>query len=304
MQKWNFQKLGHFLEVARARNLSEAARTIGISQPALTTSIQKLEQEMGFELFDRERGFELTVMGGELLERAKDILSRIDEMERQIEDVRTGGMGELRIACGPTVADGLLGVALGRMTAISPGAKIHVRVTAPTEFLGLLERREVDLAVGETSEFADLPNYEVIPLKPQEVIFFCRAGHPLSRLEKVSPKEFFSYPHAATDLPPRVAAWLNSVRPTDSQYTGLSLTCSHHALLKRAVEESDAVSGAPWMVIKPDIEAGRFAKVNFDVPPISSQASVITREGRKHTPLASRLIESLQEVMETWENPK
>ena len=295
MHQWNLQKLGHFLEVAQAGSVSEAARVIGISQPALTTSIRKLEREMGFDLFDRERGFELTNMGAELLVWAEDILSQIAEMDRKVEGLRAGSMGELRVASGPTVADGLLGVALGRMMSIAPDARIDVKVTSPSEFHGMLERREIDLAVGETSDFTDLSHYEVIPLEPQEIIFFCRAGHPLSGREKVNPKEFFSYPHVATELPPHVLSWLGKARPADSGHAGLSLSCSHHALLKRVVEGSDALSGAPWMVIKPEIEAGRFAKVNFKVPPISSQASVIFRSGRKPSPLASRLIELLRE---------
>ncbi|WP_193215099.1 LysR family transcriptional regulator [Luteolibacter marinus] len=296
MKRWNLQKLGHFVVVAAAPSLSEAARQIGISQPALTTSMRTLESELGFTLFDRNKGFELTAMGRELLPRAKAALNRIDDLEREVEMVLAGDAGELRVACGPAVADGLVGIAIAGLMKASPAARIRVDVVGYTSFEAMLRDRQVDLVVGDTSPFLDRDGFEVVPLKPQEIVFFCRSGHPLATRESVGIDEFFGFPLVAPDLGPQATQWLAALRPAKDALRSLTLTCSHLALLKRVVESSDAISGAPRMVIQPGLDAGRLAVIDLVARPMLNHIGVIHLKARSLGPVAERLVEELKAV--------
>jgi DNA-binding transcriptional LysR family regulator len=294
MSRWNLKKLGQFVRVAQASSLSAAARELGMSQSALTQAIRGLEADLGFELFDREQGFQLTGLGRELLPRAEEALARIGQLEDEVTGLVEGRLGSLRLGCGPAVAEGVLGPALGRVLEAGGGATISVRIGRFTEFAGLLKKREIDLLVGEASGLAGDPDLVIRPLPPEEIVFFCRAGHPLAGLPRVTPVDFFSFPHVATDLPPWIMAWLAQVRPEHSAHPGITLTSTQHALLKRVVETSDAISGAPRRVVEPELASGRLALVRLSSKPIHNQAAVVYLRERGLSPLAERLIAELE----------
>lgn len=89
-------------------------------------------------------------------------------------------------------------------------------------------------------------------------------------------------------------AWLAQVRPKESTHPGITLTSSQHALLKRVVETSDAISGAPRRVVEPELASGRLALVRLSRKPIHNQAAVVCLKERGLSPLAERLIAELE----------
>ena len=71
------------VEVARLGSLNRAAESLMIAQPNISRSIKELEADLGIAIFQRSRtGMELTPDGEEFLVYARDILSRIDNMEQ------------------------------------------------------------------------------------------------------------------------------------------------------------------------------------------------------------------------------
>ena len=65
----------------------------------MTKAIQKLEAETGVRLFERTtRRVILTEEGKAIFRRAREILSQVDEISRDLDDLRTTVSGELRIA--------------------------------------------------------------------------------------------------------------------------------------------------------------------------------------------------------------
>lgn len=289
----NIQKIGHFVAVAKAKSLSEAARQLGISQPALTTSIRKLEELIGFELFDRDHGFRLTVMGAELQSRAESAFVHLRDLERELVLLRSGAMGEIRTACGPTVADGFVGQAIGRLLKSNPEVTVKVHVGAFAGMPKLLRDRHIDFFVADYTLLEREADLEILPLAPQEILFFCRAGHPLAGREVV-PEEFFSYPHVGPGLPAWARAWLAEHRPPDAPAHELQVECSHHALLKSVVESSDALSGAPRQVIQAELDSGRFALVHLDAVKMHNQAGIVWLKGRPPSPAGELLVRELK----------
>lgn len=291
----NVQKIGHFVAVAKAKSLSEAARQLGISQPALTASIRKLEVALGFELFDREHGFHLTAMGTELLSRAESAFLHLLDLEREVVLLRSGVVGEIRTACGPTVADAYVGQAVGRLLKSRPDVKVKVHVGRFEEMPTLLRDRSIDFFIADYTLIEREADLEILPLAPQEILFFCRAGHPLAGRE-VGLKEFFSYPHAGPGLPAWAKAWLEKHRPADAPAKELHVQCSHHALLKSAVEHSDAISGATRPVIRAELDEGRLALIHLKAEKMYNQAGIVWLRGRPPSPAGKLLIEELQRL--------
>lgn len=290
----NIQSTAHFLAVAKADSLSAAARELGMSQPALTTNIRNLEEKLGFDLFDRERGFRLTEQGREFQVKAAAPLSRLKDLEREVASIRTGTLGEIRAACGPTVADGIVGPAIGRLLTAHSGLNVHMTVAPFPAMPGLLRDRKIDFFIADYTRLSGTSNLEILPLEPQEILFFGRKGHPLADRGEISVDEFFTYPHVSPPLPAWAEEWLRKNRPQGYTSQFLRVECSHHALLKNVVETSDALSGAPRGVIQTELDHGRFSIVRLPREAMHNRAGVVWLTDRPPTAAGKLLIDGLR----------
>lgn len=264
-----------------------------MSQPALTASIRKLEEEMGVGLFDRKAGFVLSSLGLGVLPRAREALARMVDLEREVQLLQEAELGELRIGCGPTMADSLIGPAVARLIKRRPKLSVSVTVREYHELPGFLKKRVLDLVVADRSLIGRDPEFCVLPVEDQPIVLFCRKGHPLDGRKAVSPGELFQYPLVSTALPPWAVAWLREQSPTKKPPARLTVECSHHAVLKAVVEGSDAISGAPYAAIEAEHMTDRLALVDLKAPPMFSQAGVVHLANRTLSPAAKLLIEEL-----------
>jgi DNA-binding transcriptional LysR family regulator len=73
------RQLRYFLAVAKHLNFTYAATEVHIAQPPLSRQISNLENELGVKLLERsQRGLKLTAAGVFLVERASEILERVE----------------------------------------------------------------------------------------------------------------------------------------------------------------------------------------------------------------------------------
>lgn len=73
-------QIRYFVAVAEEGNVGRAAEKLHIAQPPISRQIQALEAEIGTPLFTRTpRGMRLLPSGEAFLQRARRILSAVDE---------------------------------------------------------------------------------------------------------------------------------------------------------------------------------------------------------------------------------
>ncbi len=78
----NILHLKYAVEVDRTRSITGAATNLFMSQPNLSRAIKELEENLGITIFKRtSKGIVTTPQGEEFLLRAKDILSKLDDLE-------------------------------------------------------------------------------------------------------------------------------------------------------------------------------------------------------------------------------
>ena len=157
----------------------------------------------------------------------------------------------------------------------------------------MLRERKIDFFVADHTLLSGVSDLEIVPLEPQEIVFFCRSGHPLADRGEISVDEFFSYPHVGPPLPKWAEDWLRENRPLGNPSQFLRLECSHHALLKNVVETSDAISGAPRWVIQSELDLGRFSIVRLPLAPMHNRAGVVWLIERPPTAAGKLLINEL-----------
>ncbi len=105
----NLRDLQYLVALAEQRHFGRAAEACFVSQPTLSMQIRKLEDELGVALFERApRKVMLTPAGHEVLERARRILSEVEQMKEAARRSKDPEAGSLRLGVFPTLAPYLL----------------------------------------------------------------------------------------------------------------------------------------------------------------------------------------------------
>lgn len=97
------RQLAYLVAVARERHFGRAAAACRVSQPTLSAGLRRLEDELGVPLVRRARRFEgLTPEGERVLAWAHRILADCEGLDGELDAMRRGLSGRLRLGAIPT----------------------------------------------------------------------------------------------------------------------------------------------------------------------------------------------------------
>jgi LysR family hydrogen peroxide-inducible transcriptional activator len=148
MSQVTLRHLRYFVALARHFHFGRAAEACAISQPALSMQIKELEETLGGVLFERRaRQVTLTKFGEEAAQRARDILSLVDELGDFARASRDRLVGRLRIGVIPTIAPYLLPKVIGNLNRTHPELDLHVRETLTPKLIQELAEGRLDTAI-------------------------------------------------------------------------------------------------------------------------------------------------------------
>lgn len=182
----DFRFLRSFVAVAETLHFGQAAERLKIAQPALSQHIQKLETSIDARLLDRNRhGVALTAVGQVFLREARSILAQVQHALNEVERVKAGGEGTLRLGYVPGPARGALTCALHVMRQQSPAVRVELQESQSLHILRELLTGEYDALL--TPEFdppfpRGLDHEEVAS---QRVVLVAGSQHPMAALETV-----------------------------------------------------------------------------------------------------------------------
>src|SRR5574340_1519850 len=129
-----------FLAVARLGSFTRAASELHVSQPALTVQIRQLEESLRVRLFDRnKRQVALTQVGRDLLPSLAQVLPDLEAVMSASQDLANLRRGSVSIATLPSVAAGLLPMAIRRFASNYPDVAVHVSDVVAERILQLVK---------------------------------------------------------------------------------------------------------------------------------------------------------------------
>lgn len=142
-----YEKFAFLLALEREKHFGRAAQVCGVSQPNLSAAIKTLEQQLGLTLVDRGARFMgFTPEGERVLEWARRIVGDFRAMEGEIETMKQGQVGVLKLAVIPTALP-----VISRLTAAfwarHPGIRFNVSSNTSAEILALLDNLEADCGI-------------------------------------------------------------------------------------------------------------------------------------------------------------
>ncbi|TVP82265.1 LysR family transcriptional regulator [Thioalkalivibrio sp.] len=260
------RQLAHALAVWRHGNFRRAAAEQNLSQPALSRSIQNLEESLGVLLFDRQTSeITPTAFGEALLQRAETILIEAAELEREMKLMKGLDVGRLSVAMGVYAAELSGNRAVAGLLKSHPGLQIRLQLRNWRDVERLVRDRQVDIGFGEIGHLMTAPGLRVEPVGRHEVLFFCRAGHPLLGRSAISEDDLDTYPFAGVPIPSRVAHLFPRNCRIDETSGDLipPILVEDLTAMRTIVAGTDAFGLASPVQIEPWLRSGELAVVPF-----------------------------------------
>ncbi len=222
------RQLRYFVAVAEEGNISRAAKKIFLTQPALSRQIKALENEIGQCLLERQaHSIRLTPVGDALLRESRELLQHAVQM---LEQVRAAGREvRLRVGYAPSLASGILSVAVENFTQKHPNARVELFDLSTEEMLAGLESKTLDVAlsVGQKRDGHGLKWTPLVQVSWQLAV---NHHHPLATRKQLTAAEVAPEPllvFCQRDYPEYweiITRWLNAhqVRPKSAgEYDGV-----------------------------------------------------------------------------------
>lgn len=114
------------MAVCAAGNLSAVARDLSCSQSAVSQHVKRLERETGLVLLERRpRGVVPTRAGRVLDEAAREGIAGLDSALRQLDDLRRGVGGTVRVATGATTVRHFMAAGVAEFRRRHPEAALQ-----------------------------------------------------------------------------------------------------------------------------------------------------------------------------------
>ncbi|MCY9516193.1 LysR family transcriptional regulator [Paenibacillus apiarius] len=184
----DIKQLHYFVTVADQLSYSKAAQKLHISQPSLSNAIKNLEREVGSPLLERStRKIELTDAGNVLYQKSIRLLSQMNILKKEMEEVKLTGSGELVIGMIESVRQWVPKVIReyqGRFPSI------HIKlmeVLSRKAVVDSLRKYHTHLIITNQCIHAD--DIESIPLYDEKLVLVLHRDHALSRKESITFKE-------------------------------------------------------------------------------------------------------------------
>lgn len=187
------KQLQNVITVLKTGSLGRAAVTLNMSQPALTKSIQRLEERLGVPLFVRDsKGMRPTVYGEAFRPHAEGISASMDQALRELETMRSGAGGTVRLAAGPLVSSEILSSAIVRLAQQHPLIRVTIHTAIGDHVPGLIAG-DYDFILAQLPLRSEWSGLIERPLVHDRISVIARHSHALAALTHVRVRDLLAY---------------------------------------------------------------------------------------------------------------
>ncbi|WP_203247535.1 LysR family transcriptional regulator [Sporosarcina beigongshangi] len=179
------KKLNYFVTIVDQMSFSKAAEKLHISQPSLSKMMKNMESELGFQLIERNtRNIKLTEAGEILYNRALHLLLEMEIVNKEMQEVKLVGKGEIRLGMIESVKHWIPKV-LSRYNKKFPEVNITLtEILSGNDVKTSLRRYETHAII--TNQLVKESDIETIPLYNEKLVLVLHESHPLVESEVIS----------------------------------------------------------------------------------------------------------------------
>lgn len=276
--------------------LHVAATRISVTQPSATKMLADIENAFGFALFERHsRGMRATALGSEVVAYARRTQAGLDRFLEDLETKRRGGYGHLVVGAIMGAAPDLVAQAVAEIKRERPRLNVRILGETSDQISLLLERHEIELAVGRFTEPLQHNKFDFAPLSDEPMRVVVRMGHALARRRKVDWPELVRWPWVLQTLasPARLLLEEEFARAGVATPDDV-IECTSIFATLQLVQAGDAVAMLPESVVRDHVKASLLQTLPIAVGQGMKAFGVLTRKDEALSEVAATFVEALK----------
>ncbi|MGE6205994.1 LysR family transcriptional regulator [Guptibacillus hwajinpoensis] len=187
----NVEQMEYIVTVANTGSLSKAANELHVSLSAISQSISKVENEIGLKVFIRNRaGAVLTSEGEKIVSKAREVLTKVDELKEEVNRQLDTLSGELKIATIPGPIHLLVEV-VSVFKRSHPNVKLEIYENGPVKIMEDVYEQHLDLGLILISDRL-IQKHKMLSfekIRDGKMVVGVRKESPLAKKRTVKPED-------------------------------------------------------------------------------------------------------------------
>lgn len=196
-------KTSHFkliLAIEEFGQLSTAANALATTQPAASRMLGDIERILEAPLCIRQpKGMTLTVIGKVVARRARQLLSEMNNMARDVEELKSGRGGTVKVGAVTSAAVSFVVPAIQQLKAAFPAVDVYLDVAPSDVLVRDLLGGQHDFILGRIPSGLAPELFEIQAGRIEEVAIMVREDHPLSKTATITLADLCNYDWVAQD---------------------------------------------------------------------------------------------------------
>jgi DNA-binding transcriptional LysR family regulator len=268
-----------FRAVVDAQGFTKAGHRLGLSQPAISQQIRALERTVGVELLLRMGTVVRPTPAGEiLLDCARQVLDKLDDITRVLGDHGDGSIGVIRLGAPEPACIYLLPSLI--IAAKQEMSTTEVRTTSgqPIETLQSLGEGRLDMALLPLP--VEAPHLRITEVGRDELVAVVLPGHPWTEQRRVKASDFNDEPIVLYDRRSPITERTLRFLLEGGVFPKVAAEIQHLEAVKQMVLVGVGVAVLPWWSVRREVQHGLLASVQLGNGGIQRSWGVVYPEQR------------------------
>jgi len=293
-------QIHYILALAKLQNFGKAADACFITQSTLSAMVAKFEDQIEVQLFDRKtRPISITPRGEEIIQSLQSIYREYQLLDEKINSIKGYEIGNLSIACIPTVATYLYPLILNSISKNYPEVNFTIHELTTENIVDQIIAGNIDIGIVSTP----LNNKELIeyPLYDEDFLLYDYDNKKKSAKFKVADIELdrlwlMEEGHCLRNQVGKIC----ELRQQNKINGNLTYSCGTISTLIDMVKKNKGVTLLPRLAIvdNPQVEEEFIFQLSTPVP--ARKIGIITHKHYLKRRMLSNLVKTIEGAVKIY----
>ncbi|GAC1408923.1 MAG: selenium metabolism-associated LysR family transcriptional regulator [Candidatus Velthaea sp.] len=290
----NISLLTTFVRVVETGNFSAAARSLYLAQSVVSAQVASLNRLAGTALLERVSGrWQTTAAGAVLHKRALELLTLVEQTQRDLLDATDRVLGHLTIASTRTITDALLANILHAFSGAHPDIRVDIKAGNREEAERWISNDEVDL--GLVAMPLGIKGLTIHPFATDELVLVLPKNHPLANRETLSLEDLDGHPLVGFERGSGVRALLEERLAGRYAELDVRLELNSNDALLSCVERGIGLTFLPFRTAMRWAKCGQIVTAQLTSVDLRRELACVIRKERACSKAATTFIAWLTE---------
>ena len=290
------KQLKIFRTIVEVGSFTGAGERLGVSQSAISQQIRALEEELGVPLLMRTaKALQITPSGEMLLACARQMLDKLDDTRRHLEEQARGRGGLVRIGTPEPPCNYLLPEIIVELKRRFP--KIDARVVSghTADTLSRLAAGELD--VGLLPLPVDAEKMRIVEIGRDELVAVVPPDHAWTKMPFVTARDFDKEPLLVYDRSSQITDLTLGFLLAEGVFPRIAAEIDHLEALKQLAERRLGVAVMPSWAARNEIAAGLLTTVRLGPTGLGRSWGVLHADLRPYSATLRALVQLFAEAL-------